>query len=110
MTVLEEAVLPFRELLSPFFLRLALISAKSWADREKASSEAVKTARRVSKRLPSLESFSSPHEVFGSSYGRAQLIPLNLTGESLLLGKDQKAAERAPPHDWPLHGAHPFKC
>lgn len=69
--------------------------------------------------LPSLESFKSPYEVFGSSYGRTQLILLNLTGESLLLGKDQKAGAAAvlpapPPtsnQDWPLHRAerHPFK-
>lgn len=51
LTVVEEAVLPFCELLSPFFIRLALISVKSWTDWEKASNEAAKTARRVSKRL-----------------------------------------------------------
>lgn len=45
--------------------------------------------------LPSLESFKSPYEVFGSSYGRTRLILLNLTGESLLLGKDQKAGAAA---------------
>lgn len=45
--------------------------------------------------LPSSESFNSPYEVFSSSYGRTQLILLNLTGESLLLGKDQKAGAAA---------------
>lgn len=29
---------------------------------------------------PSLESFKSPYEALGSSYGRTELIPLNLTG------------------------------
>lgn len=50
--------------------------------------------------LPSLESFKSPYEGLSSSYSRTQLIPLNLTGESLLLGKDQEAAAAlpSPPH------------
>lgn len=45
--------------------------------------------------FPSLESFKSPYEVLSSSYGRTQLILLNLTGESLPLGKDQKAGAAA---------------
>lgn len=64
--------------------------------------------------FPSLESFKSPYEVLSSSYGRIQLILLNLTGESLPLGKDQKPGLQLyflRPPDWPLHRAekHPIK-
>lgn len=48
----------------------------------------------------------SPYEVFSSSYGRTGLIPLNLTGESLLLGRDQKAQAAAV---LPASHPHPSK-
>lgn len=50
--------------------------------------------------------FKLPYEVLSSSYGRTQLILLNLTGESLLLGKDQKAGAAAVLPALPLIGLH----
>lgn len=58
---------------------------------------------------PSLESFKSPYEVLSSSYGRTELILLNLTGESLPLGKDQKAGAAAVLSAPPLIGLYTAK-